>query len=98
MDSRRSWLPSNTRQEQQSRLFTTSSKKKYCINCENCCTSLKPSRPNSFEMGYQVICTHLKVLIASYDPCDDTTTEKPLACPFLGRELNKIEEKKHSYG
>ena len=68
-------------------------KEKHCNTCEYCHTSLKPSGPDSFEMGYQVICTHLKVLIASYDPCDDTTTEKPLACPFLGRELSKVEEK-----
>ena len=60
-------------------------KEKYCNNCEYCCTSLEQVGP--------VICKYLKVLIASYEPCDDTTTEKPLACPLLGRELNKAEEK-----
>ena len=68
-------------------------KEKYCNNCEYCCTSLEQVGPDSFEMSYQVICKYLKVLIASYEPCDDTTTEKPLACPLLGRELNKAEEK-----
>ena len=67
---------------------------KYCNNCQFCFKTLVNDSADPFEMEYKLYCKALGgICIASYDPCDDAKTKKPLACPKLGRELSKEEEK-----
>ena len=67
---------------------------KYCNNCQFCSSGLLDESPDPFEMTYKLRCEALGgILIAAYEPCEDTKTEKPLACPILGRELTEDEQK-----
>ena len=65
-------------------------------NCSLCYTSLVNDNPRSggINMVIKLYCRALDgTCIASYKPYENTKTEKPLACPKLGREISKKEKK-----
>ena len=69
---------------------------KYCENCSLCYTNLVNNDPRSggINMVIKLYCRALdETCIASYEPYENTKTEKTLACPKLGREISKKEKK-----